>query len=156
MSFIERCVTDSDNSYTSLNLILQQSVSDLKPHFNRYWGWVAGCSGGSGDRLVEMGKHSWGHTALVGLRLNGLLHTFISVFAQGMCLNLHTLFSARSLPETQPARMKVTPSTATALLIPPWLNLNVLHFIKVHKGHIWICVWVNFSVGGISLIIYTE
>ncbi|KAI4807286.1 hypothetical protein KUCAC02_027107 [Chaenocephalus aceratus] len=39
-----------------------------------------------------MGKHSWGHTALVGLRLNGLLHTFISVFAQGMCLNLHTLF----------------------------------------------------------------
>ncbi|KAF3853476.1 hypothetical protein F7725_014164 [Dissostichus mawsoni] len=25
-----------------------------------------------------MGKHSWGHTALVGLRLNGPLHTFIT------------------------------------------------------------------------------
>ncbi len=44
-----------------------------------------------------MGKHSWGHTVLVGLRLNGLLHTFISVFAQGMCLNLHMLISVRGL-----------------------------------------------------------
>ena len=50
-----------------------------------------------GSRLAEMGKHSWGHTALVGLQLNGPLHTFISVFAQGMCPNLHTLICVRGL-----------------------------------------------------------
>lgn len=58
---------------------------------------LVGVLGDQGTILVKMGKHSWGHTALVGLRLNGLLHTFISVFAQGMCPNLHTLISVRGL-----------------------------------------------------------
>lgn len=44
-------------------------------------------------RLAEIGKHSWGITVLVALQLNGPLHTFISVFAQGMFPNLHTLIS---------------------------------------------------------------
>lgn len=56
-----------------------------------------GVLGDQETRLVEMGKHSWGHTAVVGLQLNDPLHTFISVFAQGMCPNLHTLISVRGL-----------------------------------------------------------
>lgn len=56
-----------------------------------------GVLGDQGTRPAEMGKHSWGHTALVGLRLNDPPHTFISVFAQGMCPNLHTLISMRGL-----------------------------------------------------------
>lgn len=75
-------------------------VYGLKPHFHRdgTGGWLGRWVfwGIGGTRLTEIGKHSWGHTSLVGLRLNGPLHTFISVFAQGMCPNLHTLISARS------------------------------------------------------------
>lgn len=51
-----------------------------------------GVLGDRGTRLVEVGKHSW-----VGLQLNGLLHTFISMFAQGMFPNLHGLIREQSL-----------------------------------------------------------
>lgn len=56
-------------------------------------GWMGVPRGDQRTRLVEIGKHSWGHTALVGLRLGGPLHAFISVFAQGICPNLHMLIS---------------------------------------------------------------
>ncbi|CAJ1080886.1 hypothetical protein FQN60_003263 [Xyrichtys novacula] len=61
-------------------------------------GRIGGCSGEITEtKVAEMGKHSWGHIALVGLQLSGPFHTFISVFAQGMDPNLHTLISVRSL-----------------------------------------------------------
>lgn len=111
-------------------------------------GWVGGCSGGDqGTRVAEMGKHSWGHTALVGLRLNGPLHTFISVFAQGMRPNLHTLISVRGL-HRGPTGWDESDPVHSHSLIPPRLNLNVLVFIKAHKGHLWICLCVAESLCG--------
>lgn len=63
-----------------------------------------GVLGNPGTKLAEMGKHSWGHTVLVGLQLNDPLHTFISVFAQGMCLNLRTLISVQGRPRDPTGR----------------------------------------------------
>lgn len=72
--------------------------------------------GDQGTRLAEMGKHSWGHTALVGLRLNGPLHTFISVFAQGMCPNLHTLRGPTGWDESDPVHRHNLANSSTAKL----------------------------------------
>ena len=113
--------------------------------------------GGSGDQTGgDIGKHSWGQTALVGLQLSGPLHSFISVFAQGMCPNLHMPISERSLHRapTGPG-MKATRTTVAALLIPPRPNLKVI--IKgpgVTDGSAF--VGLHLSVGGMALIIYTK
>lgn len=120
-------------------------------------GWVGGCSGGSGDRLAEIGKHSWGHSA-GGSAAQRPLHTFISVFAQGMWSNLHTRISVRRLLKSTTGWGENDPSTVgPALLIPPRLNFNAHFFIKAYKGHLWIClcVWLIPSVGGMALMIYT-
>lgn len=108
--------------------------------------WVGGCSGGPDWRRWV---NTAGDTQLWWVCGSTAPFTHLSVCLLRGCALIFTRWSlCEAFTEAQQAGMKVTLSTNTASLIPLWINLNVLLFMKVYKGHLWICLCVAQSLCG--------